>query len=278
VAAVAGGSFSFGSVVRRGAAPTMTFIVSNVGTARLRTSTITVPSGFVVTKGLARYINAGRSDTLVVQMGTRAIGSYGGDLSIYSSDSLHSPYTLSISGSVIPGTVGNPGGGSGVTASMDGGTLTVTGTDGADDILVGGSVRAVTVTANGQTVAGGPFAGVSKIVVDAGSGNDRVTVTVPINSTLNGDDDNDTLTGGPGNDVLNGGAGDDVLVGGDGDDALNGGDGNDALTGGGGVDAMRGEAGNDSIDAADGIADTLVDGGPGNDVIQKDRVDPWTRT
>jgi hypothetical protein len=41
---------------------------------------------------------------------------------------------------------------------------------------------------------------------------------------------------------------------------------------------MKGEDGNDTLNAADGLADLLVDGGLGTDTIHKDRVDNATGT
>jgi Ca2+-binding RTX toxin-like protein len=119
---------------------------------------------------------------------------------------------------------------------------------------------------------------------NAEAANDRLTV-----STLAGDDviaasgltaDAVQLTedGGDGNDILIGGAGNDNLDGGAGDDTLLGGTNDDVLTGGVGVDSIKGEDGNDTLNGADGLADLFLDGGPGTDVIHKDRTDPWTGT
>ncbi len=271
-----GGSVSFGTVTQGAALPGVTFIVTNAGTTRLWSGAIALPAGFVLVEGLTKYIQPGQSDTFTVQMSTKHVGSFGGSMVVPNSDATRNPYVVQIGGSVNAsvGGVGNTE----VVATFAGGTLTVFGTAAADDSVVSGKSRAITVTANGHTVGGSPFANVIKIVVDAGAGNDSVLLNTSVNGTLNGEDGNDVLTGGSGNDVLNGGAGDDVLDGGDGNDALLGGTGNDALTGGPGVDVMKGEEGDDVINANDGISDSLVDGGPGNDAIHKDRTDPWTKT
>src|SRR5262249_37393304 len=65
-------------------------------------------------------------------------------------------------------------------------------------------------------------------VIDAGAGNDFVTV-------------------GGGTNWVRGGAGRDVLVGGDGVDMLDGGGGNDLLVGGLGADLLDGGSGNDPL-------------------------------
>jgi Ca2+-binding RTX toxin-like protein len=76
-------------------------------------------------------------------------------------------------------------------------------------------------------------AGITNIAVNAGDGNDVVTVAALTNATLNGGTGNDLLTAGIGNDTLNGGAGTDTLNGIDFvifNDTLNGGTGVDLCT------------------------------------------------
>ncbi len=103
-------------------------------------------------------------------------------------------------------------------------------------------------------------AAVSGFEVDAGGGNDVVTVgaEVPIGVTLRGGPGNDELTGGGGPDKLIGGPGNDILNGGGGADSLYGGPGNDILNGGPGNDVLRGGPGQD----------TLI-GGPGENQLQQ---------
>lgn len=69
---------------------------------------------------------------------------------------------------------------------------------------------------------------------------------------------------------LIGGSAADTLVGGQAANRLEGGAGNDVLRGNGGSDALLGEAGDDTIEARDGIADS-IDCGSGSDTA---RVDP----
>lgn len=87
----------------------------------------------------------------------------------------------------------------------------------------------------------GDFAGISRVIVDAGAGNDRVSVasrvTIPVE--LHGGEGNDSLSGGARNDQLFGGEGHDSLNSGNGHDALFGGAGNDVLLGGRGVVDLR---------------------------------------
>jgi Ca2+-binding RTX toxin-like protein len=155
------------------------------------------------------------------------------------------------------------------------GTLTIFGTAGNDVIILTGSGTAVNATANGRPMSSTPFNGVSKIVVNAGGGDDRISLAaLAINGTLNGGPGNDTLEGSQADDVLNGGDGNDVLLGNNGRDNLLGGTGDDSLTGGGGIDAFHGELGIDTLNALDGIADALLDGGAGTDLVKKDRTDP----
>jgi Ca2+-binding RTX toxin-like protein len=159
------------------------------------------------------------------------------------------------------------------SAGMTGSTLFIEGTSAADVIGLSGRSSALVVTINGQTR--GPFSGVGKVVVNAGSGNDLVNLSkLFLNATANGGPGNDTLTGTQADDVLNGESGNDVLDGGPGNDHLLGGDGDDTLVGGAGVDVFHGEDGADVIDALDGVADSVLDTGAGADVVKRDRVDP----
>lgn len=80
----------------------------------------------------------------------------------------------------------------------------------------------------------------------------------------------DQFDGGPGADLLEGREGADALAGGDGNDTLAGGDGNDELTGGAGADSFLGSAGDDVFFAADGTADTQLNGGSGVDTAHYD--------
>jgi Ca2+-binding RTX toxin-like protein len=84
--------------------------------------------------------------------------------------------------------------------------------------------------------------GVNSISVDAGDGDDAVTlagVTLPA-----------TLTDGPGDDVVTGGSGNDTFIGSPGNDTLNGGPGNDSFgdAGGTGADGISGGTGTDTAD------------------------------
>ena len=106
-------------------------------------------------------------------------------------------------------------------------------------------------TPGDQTV---PADGTFTIVINAGDGNDAVTVlaktTDIARTTLNGEGGDDVLTGADTNDTLNGGDGNDRLVGGPGTDTMNGGNGNDTLVwnNGDGSDTLNGDAGNDGAE------------------------------
>ncbi len=188
-----------------------------------------------------------------------------------------------------------------LTAVLENGVLTVTGTAG-DDVIsivkrgdgtkigVLESVRNVVAPPapsaageargrhgrHGNSERGGTpptvtefdLASVTSIVVNAGDGNDAVSIggkhrrtTLTISATFNGDAGNDLLIGGAAADQLNGGEGNDRLDGRAGDDLLKGGNGADRIEGGLGNDSMYGEAGNDRIYAADRGGVDLVDGG-----------------
>ena len=188
------------------------------------------------------------------------------------------------------------------------GVMTVTGTDAADVISISNRNSSYTVTLNGVGVLIAQSA-VSRIVVQAGAGNDTVdlaTVGVPAyvnagagfdnvtgglgNDTLSGGAQSDTLTGNAGDDVLNGNGGNNLLVGNGGYDRLYsadgsqdtmiggsnadrffGGSGNDSMIGGTGNDKMYANAGNDTLIGGEGT--DIINGGPGTDTADDDSND-----
>ena len=255
----------FGTAAVGATSPMHTFRVANEGTATLSLGALQLPAGFRMVGSLSATLAPGAVDEFTVALDTSAAGTHSGEIRFATNDPQAAVFNFAIRGVVA--SVSTPG--------LQATTLIVNGTAGDDVIVVGGRSSAVWVTINGRAMAGGPFAGVTKIIVNAGDGNDLVNLSrMFINATENGGSGNDTLIGSGADDVLNGEAGDDSLDGGGGNDNLLGGDGDDTLTGGDGVDVLQGEAGNDTLDAIDGIADSLLDGGGGSDVVRRDRVDP----
>lgn len=135
--------------------------------------------------------------------------------------------------------------------------------DSVAELEVGGEVCAHGEGKPNELVC--PSASIAGFEVNAGGGDDRVTVSrqvlVPV--TMRGGAGGDVLTGGSGDDKLVGGFGRDRLDGGAGDDLLVGGEGNDILLGGPGHDVLRGGYGKD----------TLVEG-PGKDAIHQQFLRP----
>ena len=80
-------------------------------------------------------------------------------------------------------------------------------------------------------------AGIAKLTIDGGAGDDRIF----------GSQAADTLIGGDGDDFLSGWVGEDQLDGGNGNDVLSGLGDNDTLKGGAGNDELWGEAGEDLL-------------------------------
>jgi Ca2+-binding RTX toxin-like protein len=162
-----------------------------------------------------------------------------------------------------------------LAATLSGGVLTVTGTEGNDIIEVqkrseSGQLK---LELNG-TETRYALSDVQKIVIDGlggddfieysgrrgglnipgvingGAGNDTLQGG-PANDTIDGGDGNDRIEGKGGNDVLSGGNGDDFIQGGAGDDSVNGGNGDDDVLGGKGHDRCKGGRGNDDFDPLD---------------------------
>jgi Ca2+-binding RTX toxin-like protein len=204
---------------------------------------------------------------------------------------------------VLSGDAGNDtvnGGAGNDTVNGGAGDDTLNGDDG-DDTLKGGAGNDVEnggagddlfdeeTTSNGADIFNGG-AGTADTVTYAGRGA-AITVTIGLSTAGNGDgealevDDvkadvenvtgsataGNTLTGSAAANLLIGGSGVDVIYGGLGDDYIVGGTGADTL--GGGCATACLVDGDDTIEANDGVADTLVDGGSDNDLCMTDSSD-----
>ena len=183
------------------------------------------------------------------------------------------------------------------SASLYGGTLTVSGSPANDAIQVSRSTGPlfdrIDVIENGVLTGSFNAASVANISMYGNAGNDSLAVGANIGGVyMNGGEGNDYLYGGNGPDTLDGWNGDDYVSGGAGNDVLYGWYGNDQLTGGSGNDSCYGEGGSDSITggagndylsggddndffyAWDGSVDT-INGGNGWDTAQVDKREWW---
>ena len=159
-------------------------------------------------------------------------------------------------------------------ATLSNGALLINGTAGDDTIALNAGTN-LTVSLNGDTAAPFAVASITSIDVEAGAGNDTVTLGSGVpGSSVQGGPGDDTIIGGPGNDTLGGGqgndyilgdGGDDLIHGGAGDDSIGGGQGNDDIFGGLGNDTMTGGAGNDTL--VGGAGNNVIHGGAGDDTI-----------
>lgn len=165
-------------------------------------------------------------------------------------------------------------------------TLTVIGTDKADDIRVSLSSDGRTLSAKLNNGAAKTFkaADVYEINVEADCGDNKVTIDSKIkanvevtagdgrdtiqtgsgNDNVDAGENDDRVDTGAGNDYVYGGKGDDRIDLGAGNDRADGADGKDTISSGTGKDAIRGQNDNDVIYAKKG--DT-VDGGAGRNNI-----------
>ncbi len=160
----------------------------------------------------------------------------------------------------------------GATFDVNGGQMTVRGTEFSDDILVRANGGIVEIVDGGTVInTGVSLASLTSIRI-LGSGNDDF---LTLDSSLGaitgfifGEEGNDTLTGGDGDDILNGGIGNDILIGGAGNDALTGDLGDDSLDGGSDDDrllidaddsSLQGGGGRDTADATAALAGINLD-------------------
>lgn len=164
------------------------------------------------------------------------------------------------------------------TGVLSGSTLTIEGTENADNIVA--RVSNGQVSFSGVSIRDGrrftdsvKLSTLTSVVILARGGNDYVNLaSLPVPAQIFGGDGNDQLIGGPnrdtiygdkGNDTIRGGSSNDWLVGGEGDDVIYGGAGNDWISGDPGRDRLYGESGDDTISGGEG-RDTLS-GGSGTD-------------
>ena len=98
-----------------------------------------------------------------------------------------------------------------VTATLADGTLTVTGTDGGDDVALRRGTGGLELLVGGAMTDTFAFDEVSRAVFDLLGGDDRLRVTGFGNAVLNGGDGADTLTGVGFANTYDGGAGDDTI-------------------------------------------------------------------
>lgn len=132
----------------------------------------------------------------------------------------------------------------GVDGAAD--SITINGTQGADNFAVGGDVGGVQVTGLAATVTvfdADPT--LDSLTLNGQGGNDVINAqSLRENSillTINGGSGDDTIVGSDGNDLINGGQGSDTALMGAGDDTFvwNPGDGSDIVEGQDGHDTMR---------------------------------------
>jgi hypothetical protein len=151
-------------------------------------------------------------------------------------------------------------------ATLTGGALLVSGTPAADTIALTTSGSNLIVTLNGVSSSPILLSAINSIDVEAGAGNDYVSLGAGVpGSSVQGGPGDDTIIGGPGNDTLGGGAGNDSISGGPGDDSIKGGQGDDVLAGGKGNDTLFGSLGNDTLRG--GLGDDSLSGGAGTNQL-----------
>ena len=152
-----------------------------------------------------------------------------------------------------------------VTANITGNTVTLTG-DQADDAIVlgvnGAGLLTQTIGANTTTDFGGATiqAAQADVIVNAGAGNDNINLSAATvrSSVINGEDGDDIIVGSPIAEQISGGNGNDRITGFKGNDTVTGDAGNDVMI-------WNNGDGNDTNDGGDGIDETLVTEGTAAD-------------
>jgi Ca2+-binding RTX toxin-like protein len=160
-----------------------------------------------------------------------------------------------------------------VKTKLHKGTLTITGTNGNDTIVLRlgtGGPTDLEVDVGGDDTADASFdrADFDHIVVEAKKGDDTVMID-GVNGQFT-DTEVTTLDGGDGNDTLVGGSGGEAFLGGDGNDTLHGGPSNDTFSGGDGNDFVDGDPGSDTAMLGEGDDTFQWDPGDGSDIVNGD--------
>lgn len=164
-----------------------------------------------------------------------------------------------------------------VSAVLNNSMLTVTGTALGDTIGLDMSEPNVEVTSSGVPINGSPFAGVTSVVVDAGTGADTITVGAGVPATdvegqggadtiMAANSAPDTLNGGGGSDSIQAGVGADLIDGGGGNNAIMGGPGDNTIIGGTSFNGTTGAPFNDTIIGGTG-AESIFGGGATDKII-----------
>src|SRR5918995_115672 len=141
------------------------------------------------------------------------------------------------------------------TPTVNGTTLTLTGDDAPDRVVIGEAGGNLTMTVNGVDTPLGavlPADNTIDLVSNSGGGDDELTITTANlkSVTADGGAGDDILTGNNDADTLSGGDGDDRVIGARGGDTANGGNGSDVLVwnNGDGSDVMNGDGNTDEIE------------------------------
>ena len=280
-----------------GGITTLSFSISNSGTAPLEISNISVPAGFslnpILTATLATgplSIPANQNVTVPVSTNTTVAETFTGNLIVQSNDPDTQFYNFPLSATLTGGFRVPPTPGS--LAAAQSALLDAAGNapDPLSDIVGNGQANQLVgtdaderITGLGMddTIQGG--AGRDLIAgnqgdddIEGGDGNDSI-FGGQNNDRIQGGNNDDVLFGDLGNDSVNGNAGSDLVFGNGGDDTLFGGQGTDVLVGGLDNDFLAGDLGNDTLQgglgmdtfaiALDSATDTILDFTEGSDRI-----------
>jgi hypothetical protein len=149
----------------------------------------------------------------------------------------------------------------GLAATIVSSARVITGTNGADVIVVkGAGTHFVNAGAGNDVICGS----IGNDRINAGAGNDYIAGNAG-SDTISGSTGNDVIAGGKGSDKISGGVGNDTISGGAGNDTISGGAGNDVIPGGSGSDKISGDAGADTVTGEAG--NDVISGGAGNDTL-----------
>jgi hypothetical protein len=94
-------AIDFGSPIRRQKGPTRTFTIRNDGSDTLRIGRIELPTGFTLVKGSRRNLAPRGTDTIVIRLDTKVLGTKTGMIRINTNDSDEDPFSFAVTGMVL---------------------------------------------------------------------------------------------------------------------------------------------------------------------------------
>ena len=94
-------AIDFGSPIKRQKGPTRTLTIRNDGSDTLKLGRIELPTGFTLVRGPRRNLSPRGTDTIVVRLDTKVLGTKTGMIRINTNDTDEDPFSFAVTGTVL---------------------------------------------------------------------------------------------------------------------------------------------------------------------------------